>query len=401
MPIQNSAADIVSSQWEPATAAPRVVATAEEGRNCEFELLCACCGDGQKVSHALASGPQWHELFREAEYHRMLPALYAVLQSRPEVPASIQSALRERYLRHCQRAMRFSVELAELLQGFQANGISAIAQKGPALAHVLYGDTAMREFGDLDLLVRPKDVSRAVRALTELGYEKKLKLSPRQEKAYLQSGYEYVFGRGEERNLLELQWNLLPRFYSVDVDTEELFARSQEHDIDGCRARMLGPEDQLTFLCLHAAKHQWAQLGIIRDIARLAKFDLDWDFALQEARRLGILRIALVSLLLAKELVGCDLPEQFAKVNEIAAARKFVVAIIERMMARREISPESPGYFRFMIQVRERILDRAKFVWRLATTPSVGEWQAAKISDAFFPLYSGVRMLRLFGRMAS
>jgi len=90
--------------------------------------------------------------------------------------------------------MRFSAELAGILQHFEAREIPVITQKGPALAHLLYGDSAMREFGDLDLLVRPIDVPRVVGALTELGYEKNLKLSPRQEKAYLRSGYGYVFG---------------------------------------------------------------------------------------------------------------------------------------------------------------------------------------------------------------
>ena len=400
MPIENSAADIVSSQWEALSGVPRLV-TAGEHRHDAFELLRACCADGQELPKALAQALQWDEVFKQAAYHRVLPAVYSALQGRPEVPASIQSALRARYLRHCHRAMRFSAELAAILRHLDAKGIPVIAQKGPALAHLLYGDSAMREFGDLDLLVRPTDVTRAVGALTELGYEKNLQLSPRQERAYLRSGYEYVFGLGEERNLIELQWNLLPRFYSVDVDVDGLFARSQEHEFEGCRARVLGVEDQFIFLCVHAAKHQWAQLGMVRDIAALARFDLDWELVMHEARRLGILRIVLISLVLGDELMGCAIPERFAGLNEIGAARKCVPAIIHQIATMREIPPESSAYFRFMLQVRERMSDRARFVWRLAATPSVGEWQAMQISDAFFPLYSAVRILRLVGRLAS
>lgn len=397
MPIQNSSADIVSSQWKP-LGAPRLVVTSEVDRDIAFELLRACCGDEQELSRALARGPQWDEVFRQAAYHRVLPALYAALQGRPEVPASIHSALRARYLCHCQRAMRFSAELAGILQHFEARGIPVIAQKGPALAHSLYGDAAMREFGDLDLLVKPEDVSRAVGALTELGYRKNLQLSPRQEKAHLRSGYEYVFGRGGERNLIELQWNLLPRFYAVDVNIEKLFARSQEHQFDGCRARVLGLEDQLIFLCVHAAKHQWAQLGMVRDIAAIARFDLDWDFMVHEAQRLGILRIVLVSLALADELLGHEVPARLAGWNEIDSTQTFVERIIDQMTAMREIAPESSAYFRFMLQVRERTSDRAKFIWRLAATPSVGEWQAMQMPDILFPFYPLVRAARLARR---
>lgn len=398
MPTQNSSADIVSSQWETTTAAPRLLPRTENSANYAFELLRACCGDGRQLSQALREKLQWDEVFKQAAYHRAVPAVYAALQGRTEVPASIQSALRARYLRHCQRAMRFSAELAGILQHFEAREIPVITQKGPALAHLLYGDSAMREFGDLDLLVRPIDVPRAVGALTELGYEKNLKLSPRQEKAYLRSGYEYVFGRGTERNLIELQWNLLPRFYAVDMDIEHLFARSQKHEFDGCQARMLGLEDQFMFLCVHAAKHQWAQLGMIRDIAAMARFDLDWKLVFREARRLGILRLVAVSLLLTDVLLGCDLTEQVTGLREIAAAQKLVAGIHGQITAMCEIPPESAAYFRFMLQVRERMSDRVRFVWRLATTPSVGEWQAMQMPDVLFRFYPIVRAVRLARR---
>jgi hypothetical protein len=38
------------------------------------------------------------------------------------------------------------------------------------------------------------------------------------------------------------------------------------------------------------------------------------------------------------------------------------------------------------------------FVWRLATTPSVQEWQAIQIPDRYFALYRGVRIARLMKR---
>ena len=402
MPTQNSGADIVSSQWQVPTCSPQLVSGPRElAFDRDFDLVRACCGGSTQVSQALGGDLCWDEVFEQAAYHRVLPALYQALRGRTAVQAGIQSALRARYLRHCQRAMRLSAELAGILQHFDARGIPVIAQKGPALAHLLYGDSAMREFGDLDLLVRPTDVSRAVGALIELGYEKNLELSSRQQKAYLRSGYEYVFGRGEERNLVELQWNLLPRFYAVDVNVDELFSRSREVEFDGRRARMLGLEDQLLFLCVHAAKHQWAQLGMVRDIAALGTFDLDWAFILGEAQRLGILRIVVISLLLADELAGGEFTKQVADRKETAAGRKFVAEIIERMTPMREIAPKSPAYFRLMLRTRERWSDRAKFVWRLATAPGVGEWQAMQVPEAFFPLYSGIRVVRLLRRFAT
>lgn len=399
MLTENSIADILSSQWQ--SPPPSGITFVDPPGRREFELLLACCRGEPTIARALRPELGWDRVFEQASYHRLLPALHKGLEGRQEVPASIQLALRARYVRHCRRAIRFSAELARILEHFRTEGISVIAQKGPALGHLLYADSAMREFGDLDLLVMPSAVSSAVRALEMLGYEKNLQLSPSQEKAHLRTGYEYAFGRGTERSLVELQWNLLPRFYAVDVKLEEWFARSREHEFDSCRARVLGPEDQLIFLCIHAAKHQWARLGMVQDIALQAGLDLDWDFVVREARRSGTLAILLISLLSARSLLGSKLPGSIMASPEMSGAHKFLPGIVQNLQEMRETPPESIAYFRLMMEVRERKIDRARFVWRLSTTSSVSEWNAVKIPDTLFPLYSLVRGARLTRRLFS
>ena len=96
MRTQNSAADIVSSHEEEFSGAPRLVTAHADERHREFELLCRCCGDEQGVPQALGHRLQWDRVFEQASYHRLLPSLYAALRNLPEVPASIQSALRAR-----------------------------------------------------------------------------------------------------------------------------------------------------------------------------------------------------------------------------------------------------------------------------------------------------------------
>ena len=122
------------------------------------------------------------------------------------------------------------------------------------------------------------------------------------------------------------------------------------------------------------------------------------ELVFREARRLGILRLVAVSLLLTDVLLGCDLTEQVTGLREIAAAQKLVAGIHGQITAMCEIPPESAAYFRFMLQVRERMSDRVRFVWRLATTPSVGEWRAMQMPDVLFRFYPIVRAVRLAHR---
>src|SRR5215470_12023655 len=154
----------------------------------EFDLLFACCEptlDSNKISQALAAPFSWETVLWLADHHRIMPALYKALHGREDVPGSIQSALQARFQSNSIKALRFSAELVRLIGSLRASGIEVLAHKGPALAQFLYGDPALRQYGDLDLLVRPRDVPGAIATLRQAGYEPQLQLSPRQARAYL------------------------------------------------------------------------------------------------------------------------------------------------------------------------------------------------------------------------
>jgi len=308
----------------------------------------------------------------------------------------VPSTLRVRAHKHAWRVLHFTVELTKIARCFEQRGIEFLAHKGPALAQLLYGNPAMRQFGDLDVIVRARDFARARDALMKLGYDPALRVSPRQEQALLRSGYECSFGLNSERNLVELQWQVVPRFCSIDFDIDALFNRSVQIDLDGLSLRTVGHDDMLLVLCVHAAKHEWAELGMLRDIATLANFNLDWDWIIAKARRLGILKILQVSLLAVSDLFHASLQTQLPSATRGAA--ELASAIVARLQHNYEPDTESTRYFRAQLQTRERWRDRARFIWRLITTPSVQEWQAVQIPDPYFVLYRGVRIGRLMKR---
>ena len=298
----------------------------------ELELLLACAqpaaGGAPFVDAVPGSTLDWERVLHLADYHRLLPALHAAFSGRDDVPASILSAVRARFENHQRRVLRFTAELARILHQFDRSGIPVLAHKGAALGQLLYGDPAQRQFGDLDFLVRAEDVARARLALQELGYAPKIQLSPRQEKEYLRTGYEHVFGLGNERNLVEVQWQIVPRFCAIDFDVDSLFARAVEMEIEGLRLRTLGNEDQMLVLCVHAAKHQWAQLGMLRDIATLARLRSGLGTGLTLRRqRLGTAHIVAVSLRLAGSLFGLDLAALPALQKEIRGAARSAFAM--------------------------------------------------------------------------
>lgn len=381
-------------------AVPQLELPAEQAKRkhvIAFDFLCACC-QGPAGESALASEPDWGHVLSLASSHRLLPALYAALQGRNEVPASIQSALDACFLAHSRRVLRFSAMLSAILQEFAAKSVEVILHKGPALAQRLYGDSSMREFGDLDLIVRAEDVRRARASLRQLGFRPQLELAKKQERAYLRTGYEYAFASSLGPNIVELQWQIVPRFYAVAFQPDELFRKSVEIEFEGQRARILCDEDLMLALCVHAAKHCWSQLGMVRDMAALTAKPLDWPWIFAEAKRLGISRILTVSLVLARNLIGIDVPPEAFTGAGFSECESIAGIVEHAMRGNPEPDTESLNYYCFMMRLRENWQDRVRFAARLALTPGVGEWNAIRLPDILFPLYGGVRALRVLRR---
>jgi putative nucleotidyltransferase-like protein len=371
----------------------------------EFEFLLACCAlnhrDTPRVAASLAKSPDWSAVLRMAEHHSVLPLVYQATRDFPAaIPAATLEGLRSSYEQNARRNLQFTRELFRILDCLEAHEISAIPYKGPALAETVYGDLALREFSDLDVLLRPADVSRAQTALRDLGYEPNIELPPAQHRAYLASGYEYTFDGPAGRNLLEIQWGIVPRFYAVDFSMEALFERATSGEINGRRVRALANEDLLLTLCVHAAKHAWIRLCWLRDVAGVAGLQLDWTLLDQRARDLGIKRLVGVGLILAQDLLGATAPNAVSE--RWRADREIEILcrdIARHLPAAEEYNVESLEYFRLMMRLRERASDRLRFASRLALTPGLSEWKMVSLPGCLFPLYRVVRLGRLAGRM--
>jgi hypothetical protein len=165
--------------------------------------------------------------------------------------------------------------------------------------------------------------------------------------------------------------------------------------------RTLCDQDLMLVLCVHTAKHGWMQLSWLCDIAQLARSRaLDWKALRERAQALGIARIVAVSFLLSHKLLATALPAQLDVQND-PAAEALAQRILCQIVGDSEFDPESVGYFRLMMDLRERRRDRVSFAWRLLVTPSAGEWSAIRLPALLFPLYRVVRMFRLAGRVIS
>jgi hypothetical protein len=181
-----------------------------------------------------------------------------------------------------------------------------------------------------------------------------------------------------------------------------LFERAVTVNVGGCRLKTPSPEDLLLVLALHAAKHVWGRLIWMRDIAQTIKReDLNWNWIYSQSRALGIERIVNITLLLTARFLGVALPVAIEKtVVADDTTQAFARQISATVTAGVTYEEEKLSYFRLMMSLRERKVDRLRFLSRLAFTPAPGEWESVRLPKPLFPLYRLVRLARLLSRFA-
>ena len=190
-----------------------------------------------------------------------------------------------------------------VLAGAQADELAAKVEvlrlKGADLARGVYPSPALRDMGDVDLLVRTRDVGAADVALRSLGYVPAL--DPRSVMAAggrLLNAVEYA----REGSLpIHLHWHLsngsLPRT-GQSIDLDEVWREAR----DGA----LAPAHRIVSLCEHALKHSFDSLLHLADI-ELCWRSVDRERAVDVARRWGLERALAWSLLLVRDLMEVPL----------------------------------------------------------------------------------------------
>ncbi len=368
--------------------------------NLESALLCAQThvdSDTSKQIQALAATePDWNAILQAASEHSLLPIFCRNIEEYGGefLPSSLHRRFSEQFLRNSCRNLALTAELFRVLEALENHGVCATPYKGPVLAAQAYGDAAMRQFSDLDIIVPQKQIVAAHDALLERGFRPVISgVEPQACARQVPGQYAY---QNHTQTLVELHTELTLRYFPRGLDLAKLVERRERVQLAGRRVLTFSPEDTLLLLCVHGSKHFWERLGWIADITALsgASRPLDWGMAMERARNWGIRRMVLLGAGLAERLFQTPLPKEVGDyLRNDATARGLIDGICRRIFA---AVPAEPGVFsRFAFRVRMRgpLAQGLPYALRLALMPT--EFDRGGHALYLEPLYVLLRPLRL------
>lgn len=386
----------------------------------EVLLICACTSmeseKANRLKALLQAGIEWEKLIQMATQHKVIPLLYWNLNTIcPEaVPQNIFDRLQKNYYTDARRNLFLSGELVRLLDLFESQGIQALPFKGPILAASAYGNLSLRQFCDLDILIREKDIEKAKMLFLSEGYEMKIErieVTPEQEAAFVRSPNihhfvretAYPFIHEQKKILAELHWGIVPKYFSFPLDSEQLWENIEQVSIAGKSVPNLSPENALLMICGHGTKDCWRQLARICDVAEIIRShpQLDWTKLMERATILGGKRMLCLGIFLAKNLLGTTLPDSVCqKIQADPEVEILATQVFDGLFSNTNKSSKDGNVTSFHLRAKENLTDKLQYFLLITITPTTTDWLLLPLAKFPTFIYYLLRPIRLIGEQA-
>ena len=322
------------------------------------------------------------------------------------LPLDIKDKVVASFQEHAQHNMSLTGTLLSLLVRFRAEEIPVLAFKGPMLALQYYGDVSLRLFSDLDILVQPEHLEKAITLLGENGYEPISGVSWLNKKDwYLSRRKDVLFVGKENKVVVELHWKLSGTHFALPIEMNHLWKNAETVNLGGSEVGTFSFNHLLIYLCLHGSRHGWERLGWICDLNELlrSKENIDWEQISSEAKRLGCENALNFGLFLVHAFFGKSFPlpdwEKTASnrnYNEIA--RQIRSSLFSEDYAALKIGER----YSYHLKLKEKIWDRCKLhlhynLWylKIIFSPNEADEGLFHLPPRFAPLYYIIRPPRL------
>lgn len=259
--------------------------------------------------------------------HRLAPLAHVVL--RDERPDIAEQLRRDRDVTKAVH-LRASLVLDQL--GGLLEDVPWAVFKGPVLSELAHPVAGLRTYGDVDVLVDPRDLREIAGRLQQAGWA-----------AGDHFGHHYhaetpgeMHWRTPAGLLVDLHWSMLNAGVVRDrhaVRSRDLLARRRMVGLGLTTAPVLDEVDAFVHVCMHAGLSGAHRLLWLLDVDQLAQDLTGWNAVAVRARQWGAHASLAVVLGRAAAILGTPVPAGFDEALDVTPAARTLMAAADRMSA--------------------------------------------------------------------
>ncbi len=385
------------------------------GHDSEIQLIIECSRTSvtaqqtEQISLVLRQPLDWSYVFKIADRNAVLPLVSWNLIQKFSLLLSpkIKEDLTDYFQQHVRLNIFLTGKMIEIVKLFQSNNVPVMPFKGPLLANQAYGNLALRRYVDLDILVQPEHLEKAIALLQSAEYTpmtdeywlKNIKLCLKQKK-------DIKFVSKDKSAYIELHWRLSKSYFNVPIKTEHLWQQAETETLGGIEVSTLSFNHLLIYLCLHGSKHAWDRLAWICDINELinSRKTVDWEHLFKDAARLGCESVLSLGLYLAYEFFNLDFSSpKWEKIKNDKAIKTMAADVRSKLFADELFQFDIGKSYVYQLKLKEKLQDR----WRLhfyynyrylqiIFSPNELDKDTFNLPPGLTPLYYALRPMRLF-----
>ncbi|MBP2316392.1 nucleotidyltransferase family protein [Azospirillum soli] len=336
------------------------------------------------------------------QHHRVALTLSGDVKDDLSLPETFRDELAALRRRRGTRLLRMAAELGNIGNTLSAAGIPHVALKGVAVGALLHGGVAARDALDLDVLIPRDALEDAPAALAPLGFTRVL---------FREDGPDNphpppvsIFRGPTLPAPLEVHGELAddPRLFPLDRP----FDMAVELRIGRHGVRSLSREAAVVYAAFHGWKHFWERIVWLTDMAAAARHpEMNWNVALDLARRLGCERHLALGALLAHRLLDAPLPEPLAGDQRLLDGVARPAALVTPLVT--ACPPLASGVAQYRIGLSRAVgwdlwmhsrVAARRAVLNRHLRPTADDRKIIHLPPPLYPLYYGVRIGRILMR---
>jgi hypothetical protein len=365
------------------------IARAELDANKQAKLRCL-------LEHEL----DWDYVFATASYHGLIPLLHKNLRTSAGAiaPSHVLARLKREWVANSQSVLHLIARQLTVYNVFKEHGIATAIFKGPALAQMAYGDIALRQAGDIDILISPEHFVQAKQLLESLGYQMSPQLSAAQLSSHLRFHCEIQFMRDDWFTVVDLHWGIAPQSFVFNLKVDEIMSRLQPMSLMGTEIATFGTEDLILYQSMHGAKHLWRRLEWICSLAELLRTRerIAWNTVIERAAQCHVTRMLGLGLRLVERFSDVNLPSDvLATVDGNNSMGRLADEIHDQIFTPHAGLSESTDTNLYNLKIMDRKRDALISTLRALFVPTLSDWKTLALPEPLHSLYYAFRPLRL------
>jgi len=355
--------------------------------------------DSAKLRRLASGQVDWDYLITTAYAHGLLPLLHKHLSTAAAeiVPGHFLARLKRESVANSQSVLHLVGKQLRLYKLFKENSIPVALFKGPLLAELAYGEIALRQAGDIDVLIAREHFATARALLESLGYEMTPQLTIAQLASHLSNHCEIQFMRDEWFTVVDLHWDLAPRSFVFGLKADEVLSRLQTVALAGTAVQTFGAEDLVLYQTMHGAKHLWRRLEWISSLAESLRAmpAIDWGTIAGRAARARATRMLALGLRLVEKFSDVHIPADVLTTIDSDRTMERMASKIGEEIFVSFGAADSTETNLYNLRIMDRKRDALVSGLRSIFVPTLPDWQTLALPASLHSLYYAYRPLRL------